>query len=95
MFNPLFMEAAIQEAQKGLASSGIPIGSVLVHKNKIIGRGHNQRIQKKASRYTPKWMRLNRPADYLRIFTRRARYIPRYHLAPCARVLFFFIKFPV
>jgi len=48
MFNPLFMEAAIQEAQKGLASSGIPIGSVLVHKNKIIGRGHNQRIQKKS-----------------------------------------------
>lgn len=48
MFNPLFMEAAIEEAQKGLASGGIPIGSVLVHKNKIIGRGHNQRIQKKS-----------------------------------------------
>ncbi|MDF1684431.1 MAG: nucleoside deaminase [Legionellaceae bacterium] len=48
MFNPFFMEEAIKEAQKGLASSGIPIGSVLVHKNKIIGRGHNQRIQKKS-----------------------------------------------
>jgi|TARA_R110002126_G_scaffold272886_1_gene417186 creatinine deaminase len=48
MFNPLFMEEAIKEAQKGLASSGIPIGSVLVHQNKIIGRGHNQRIQKKS-----------------------------------------------
>jgi cytosine/creatinine deaminase len=48
MFNPYFMEAAIEEARKGLASEGIPIGSVLVHNNKIIGRGHNQRIQKKS-----------------------------------------------
>lgn len=48
MFNSFFMEEAIKEARKGLASSGIPIGSVLVHENKIIGRGHNQRIQKKS-----------------------------------------------
>lgn len=41
-----FLEAAIDEARKGLAAGGIPIGSVLVYKNKIIGRGHNQRIQK-------------------------------------------------
>jgi creatinine deaminase len=40
-----FMEAAIEEAQKGLAEGGIPIGSVIVHNNKIIGRGHNRRIQ--------------------------------------------------
>lgn len=40
------MEAAIEEARKGLAEGGIPIGSVLVYKNNIIGRGHNQRIQK-------------------------------------------------
>jgi cytosine deaminase len=39
------MQAAIDEAKKGLAEGGIPIGSVLVHKGKIIGRGHNMRVQ--------------------------------------------------
>ncbi|MGA7952771.1 MAG: nucleoside deaminase [Gloeobacterales cyanobacterium] len=42
-----FMQAAIEEAIKGLNSGGIPIGSILVKENKIIGRGHNQRVQKK------------------------------------------------
>src|SRR5438045_3551298 len=40
-----FLEAAIQEARKGLTAGGIPIGSVLVCDGKIIGRGHNQRVQ--------------------------------------------------
>lgn len=40
-----FMEAAIEEARKGLAEGGIPIGSVIVHDGRIIGRGHNRRIQ--------------------------------------------------
>lgn len=40
-----FMQAAIAEAEQGLAEGGIPIGSVLVHKGKIIGRGHNRRMQ--------------------------------------------------
>ncbi len=40
-----FMQAAIEEAQKGLAEGGIPIGSVIVHNEEIIGRGHNRRIQ--------------------------------------------------
>ena len=47
-FNPrmdIFLEAAIEEARKGLASGGIPIGSVLVCEGQIIGRGHNQRVQ--------------------------------------------------
>tara|TARA_B110000908_G_C10167860_1_gene409336 strand:+ start:663 stop:1088 length:426 start_codon:yes stop_codon:yes gene_type:complete len=39
------MQAAIEEAQTGLAEGGIPIGSVIVHNNKIIGRGHNRRVQ--------------------------------------------------
>lgn len=43
--NDPFMEAAIEEARQGLAEGGIPIGSVLVHEGKIIGRGHNRRIQ--------------------------------------------------
>ncbi len=41
-----FMQAAIEEARKGRASGGIPIGSVLVIDGKIVGRGHNQRVQK-------------------------------------------------
>ena len=40
------MAAAIAEAEAGLAEGGIPIGSVLVHRGKIIGRGHNRRVQK-------------------------------------------------
>ncbi|MGH8123500.1 MAG: nucleoside deaminase [Rudaea sp.] len=41
-----FLDAAIEEAERGLAEGGIPIGSVLVHDGKIIGRGHNRRVQK-------------------------------------------------
>ncbi|MDF3014766.1 MAG: cytosine deaminase [Cellvibrio sp.] len=41
-----FMQAAIEEAQKGLGEGGIPIGSILVIDGKIVGRGHNQRVQK-------------------------------------------------
>jgi cytosine deaminase len=39
------MRATINEARAGLAEGGIPIGSVLVHDGKIIGRGHNRRVQ--------------------------------------------------
>ena len=41
-----FMQAAIEEAEQGLREGGIPIGSVLVHDGRVIGRGHNQRIQR-------------------------------------------------
>jgi cytosine/creatinine deaminase len=44
-FMDSFLQAAIDEARKGLAAGGIPIGSVLVCDGKIIGRGHNQRVQ--------------------------------------------------
>jgi cytosine deaminase len=40
-----FMRAAIDEARLGLSEGGIPIGSVLVHEGRIIGRGHNRRVQ--------------------------------------------------
>lgn len=40
-----FMQAAIEEARQGLAEGGIPIGSVIVHQGRIIGRGHNRRVQ--------------------------------------------------
>ena len=40
-----FMQAAIEEAEVGLAEGGIPIGSVVVHDGRIVGRGHNRRVQ--------------------------------------------------
>lgn len=41
-----FLRAAIEEAEQGLREGGIPIGSVLVHGGRIIGRGHNRRVQR-------------------------------------------------
>ena len=41
-----FMAAAIAEADAGLREGGIPIGSVLVHRGRILGRGHNRRVQR-------------------------------------------------
>ena len=41
-----FMRAAIEEARQGLAEGGIPIGSVLVIDGRIVGRGHNRRVQR-------------------------------------------------
>jgi cytosine deaminase len=40
-----FLQAAIEQARESLAEGGIPIGSVLVHEGRIIGRGHNCRVQ--------------------------------------------------
>jgi len=40
-----FLDAAYEEAQQGLREGGIPIGSVLVHRGRVIGRGHNRRVQ--------------------------------------------------
>lgn len=40
-----FLDAAVEEAERGIAEGGIPIGSVLVHDGRIIGRGHNRRVQ--------------------------------------------------
>jgi cytosine deaminase len=41
-----FLEAAIAEAELGLAEGGIPIGAVLVHQGQVLGRGHNRRVQR-------------------------------------------------
>ncbi len=41
-----FLRAAIEEARQGMLEGGIPIGSVIVHGGKIIGRGHNRRVQR-------------------------------------------------
>ncbi len=45
MPNGVFLKAAIEEARKSLRAGGIPIGSVLVYEGRIIGRGHNCRVQ--------------------------------------------------
>jgi cytosine deaminase len=44
--HPEFLAAALGEAEAGLAEGGIPIGSVIVHDGRIIGRGHNRRVQR-------------------------------------------------
>jgi len=44
-----FLNAAIEEAKKSYEEGGIPIGSVLVYQNKIIGRGHNRRVQNESA----------------------------------------------
>ena len=44
-----FLQAAIEEAKQGLKEGGIPIGSVLVIDGKIVGRGHNRRVQKSSA----------------------------------------------
>jgi cytosine deaminase len=43
-----FLDAAVEEARKGLAAGGIPIGSVLVIDNEVAGSGHNRRVQDKS-----------------------------------------------
>jgi len=40
-----FLAVAIEEAERGLAEGGIPIGAVLVHRDRILSRGHNRRVQ--------------------------------------------------
>jgi cytosine deaminase len=44
--NDPFLETAIEDARQGLSEGGIPIGSVIVHHDRIIGRGHNRRVQR-------------------------------------------------
>lgn len=46
MHSDPFLQAAIEEAQRGRDEGGIPIGSVLVHRGEIVGRGHNRRVQR-------------------------------------------------
>ena len=44
-----FLDAALEEARLGLAEGGIPIGSVLVIDGRIVGRGHNRRVQRSSA----------------------------------------------
>jgi cytosine deaminase len=44
-----FLRAALDEAEQGLREGGIPIGSVLVYRGEVIGRGHNRRVQRRSA----------------------------------------------
>ena len=44
-----FLDAAVAEAEQGLAEGGIPIGAALVHRGIVIGRGHNRRVQRRSA----------------------------------------------
>ncbi len=59
-----FMNAAIEEAKEGLQQGGIPIGSVMVVDDTIVGRGHNRRIQQTARSCTRKCIASKMPDDY-------------------------------
>ena len=54
MSHGVFLQAAIDEAKAGLGEGGIPIGSVLVLDGRIVGHGHNRRVQRAAPSSTPK-----------------------------------------
>jgi cytosine/creatinine deaminase len=66
-----FLQAALEEARQGLLEGGIPIGSVLVLDEKIVGRGHNRRVQKRSAVLHAEMDCLDnagrlKPADYRR-----------------------------
>jgi cytosine/creatinine deaminase len=49
MYDLAFLAAAIAEAEQGLREGGIPIGAVLVHGDRMLGRGHNRRVQQRSA----------------------------------------------
>ncbi len=49
LFVDIFMAAAVEQARLGLAEGGIPIGSVLVIDDQIVGKGYNRRVQKESA----------------------------------------------
>jgi len=67
----VFMHTAIAEARQGLAGGGIPIGSVLVIDGQIVGRGHNQRVQKGSAI-------LHAEMDAIENAGRLASFVPRF-----------------
>ncbi len=89
-----FMQAAIEEAKKGLSEGGIPIGSVLVHKDKITGRGHNRRVQNGSTILHGEMDALENAGRHSSAFTRNVFFILHYHHVQCVLELFCFMAFP-
>lgn len=88
-----FMQAAIEEAKKGLSEGGIPIGSVLVHKGKIIGRGHNRRVQNGSTILHGKWTHWKMLDGIPQSFTANVFFIPHYLHVQCVLEPFYFMAF--
>ena len=78
------IKAAIEEAKTGLNESGIPIGSVLVYNGKIIGRGHNRRVQKNSVILHAEMDALENAGRQRQMYIRNVSYIRLFHLARCA-----------
>ena len=79
-----FMSEAIAEARLGLEEGGIPIGSVLVYDGKIIGRGHNRRVQEGSVIKHAEMDCLKTRGGGKQAYTRRARCILRFPRVTCA-----------
>ena len=79
-----FMTAAYEEAKKGFEEGGIPIGAVIVNNNEVIGRGHNQRVQKGSSILHAEMDALENLPQFIKI----ARSTQRCLLVLCVLVLF-------
>ena len=82
MNNDAFMMAAIEEAEAGLREGGIPIGSVLVHDGRILGRGHNRRVQQKSPTLHAEMDALERAGRQAAAIYRRS--VLYTTLSPCA-----------
>ena len=89
-----YMEAAISEARKGMEEGGIPIGSVLVHKNEIIGRGHNRRVQQGSSILHGEMDALANAGRRSADIYRECRIYTTLSPIPCAAALFYSMGFP-
>ena len=72
------MKEAIFEAKMGLNEGGIPIGSVIVYQDKIIGRGHNQRVQNGNPLLHGKWMHFKMLEDWIVQYIRNVLFIVLY-----------------
>ena len=79
-----FLKAALDEAKKGLAAGGIPIGSVLVLDGQIIGRGHNQRVQHGSTIHHAEMNCLENAGRQKASVYQRCTYSPRFRPARCA-----------
>lgn len=88
-----FMQAAIDEARQGLSEGGIPIGSVLVHEERLLVEGITAAFNRAVLCCTAKWMLWKMLAGYLLQPIETVPSIPRYPRAPCVREPFCSMEF--
>ena len=88
-----FMLEAIAQAKKSLSEGGIPIGAVIEIDGKIVGRGHNQRVQNGSPILHGEMSALENAGRYRRLNIEELLYILHCRLAKCAAEQFYYIKF--